>query len=231
MAEPQGPLTGPELDEEIGRLAELYPEPGEAADYFRADYGGYAPDWIPEPDGVSPEAWGRYWAARPGSPGHRAAYADMHREVNGRGFPGPDPDQSYQADHGYESTYQSKEDLEGGFEPADAWSPADDEPGPDAASWGPELDVPDHLYGAPECAGADPETEHFGWPQPEPEDAGRFPLPRVLADHEANPVLAPVAAGLPDGTPHADPYLAARGWQARGGLYARRDAVTEREAG
>jgi hypothetical protein len=34
--------------------------------------------------------------------------------------------------------------------------------------------------------------------------------------------LAPVAASLPDGTPHADPFLAARGWQARGGLYVRR---------
>jgi hypothetical protein len=27
MAEPQGPLTSPELDEEIGRLAEEFPEP------------------------------------------------------------------------------------------------------------------------------------------------------------------------------------------------------------
>jgi hypothetical protein len=34
--------------------------------------------------------------------------------------------------------------------------------------------------------------------------------------------VAPVAATLPDGTPHADPFLAARGWQARGGVYVRR---------
>jgi hypothetical protein len=33
--------------------------------------------------------------------------------------------------------------------------------------------------------------------------------------------LAPLAADLPDGTPHADPLLAGRGWQAQGGIYAR----------
>ena len=33
---------------------------------------------------------------------------------------------------------------------------------------------------------------------------------------------APAAATLPDGTPHADPFLAERGWQAQGGLYVRR---------
>jgi hypothetical protein len=36
------------------------------------------------------------------------------------------------------------------------------------------------------------------------------------------PQLAPVAATLPDGTPHADPFLAGRGWQAQGGIYVRR---------
>ena len=44
--------------------------------------------------------------------------------------------------------------------------------------------------------------------------------------------VAPAAATLPDGTPHADPYLAGRGWQAQGGLYVRRPAVErEMEAG
>ena len=33
---------------------------------------------------------------------------------------------------------------------------------------------------------------------------------------------APEAASLPDGTPHADPRLAIRGWHARGGVYVRR---------
>ena len=35
---------------------------------------------------------------------------------------------------------------------------------------------------------------------------------------------APEAASLPDGTPHADPFLAGRGWQAERGVYVRRDA-------
>jgi hypothetical protein len=56
------------------------------------------------------------------------------------------------------------------------------------------------------------------------------PLPRVLADHDLSPSLAPVAAGLPDGTPHADPCLAARGWQAQGGIYLRA-AQPQAEAG
>jgi len=79
--------------------------------------------------------------------------------------------------------------------------------------------APDHLYGAPERNEPDPETGHFGRAAPEPEDAGRFPLPRVLETTPAT--LAPVAATLPDGSPHADPFLAGRGWQARSGLYVR----------
>jgi hypothetical protein len=46
------------------------------------------------------------------------------------------------------------------------------------------------------------------------------PLPRTLGPTAATP-LAPVAATLPDGTPHADPFLAGRGWQAQGGIYVR----------
>ena len=43
---------------------------------------------------------------------------------------------------------------------------------------------------------------------------------------------APEAASLPDGTPHADPRLAARGWQVRNGVYVRRPAASrETEAG
>ncbi len=43
---------------------------------------------------------------------------------------------------------------------------------------------------------------------------------------------APEAASLPDGTPHADPRLAARGWQVRHGVYVRRPAARrELEAG
>lgn len=43
---------------------------------------------------------------------------------------------------------------------------------------------------------------------------------------------APAAATLPDGTPHADPFLAERGWQAEGGVYVRRPAAGDgQEAG
>lgn len=84
-----------------------------------------------------------------------------------------------------------------------------------------DRDAPDHLYGSPECTEADPETAHFAWSGAEPEDAGRFPLRRVLDADQVSPVRALVAATLPDGTPHADPYLAERGWQANGGLYVR----------
>lgn len=74
-------------------------------------------------------------------------------------------------------------------------------------------EAPDDLYRAPECTEPDPETDHFGWAAPEPEDAGRVSLSRVLETTPAT--LALVAATLPDGTRHADPFLAGRGWQAR----------------
>jgi hypothetical protein len=72
-------------------------------DYYREHYGKYAPDWIPRPDEASPRAWRRYDASRPGSRKHKAAYMAMHREAKGRGFPGPDPEESYRADHGYDT--------------------------------------------------------------------------------------------------------------------------------
>jgi hypothetical protein len=46
------------------------------------------------------------------------------------------------------------------------------------------------------------------------------PLPRLLEPADAAP-LASTAWRLPDGTPHADPFLAGRGWQAQGGIYVR----------
>jgi hypothetical protein len=51
-----------------------------------------------------------------------------------------------------------------------------DEPSAGAASWSPEADAPDHLYGAPECAEADPEGAHFDDAPGEPMDAGRWPV-------------------------------------------------------
>jgi len=55
----------------------------------------------------------------------------------------------------------------------------------------------------------------------------------LVADlRELDRPVAPAAATLPDGTPHADPFLAERGWQAQGGLYVRRPAgEREMEAG
>jgi hypothetical protein len=54
-------------------------------------------------------------------------------------------------------------------------------------------------------------------------------LPRLLGEADAAP-RAPQAWRLPDGTPHADPVLAARGWQAQGGVY-RRVPQAQAEAG
>ena len=55
----------------------------------------------------------------------------------------------------------------------------------------------------------------------------------LVADlRELDRPVAPAAATLPDGTPHADPFLAERGWQAQSGMYVRRPgAQREMEAG
>jgi hypothetical protein len=45
------------------------------------------------------------------------------------------------------------------------------------------------------------------------------PLPRVLSETERARERAPVAAELPDGTPH--PQLAEHGWEVQGGIYQR----------
>jgi len=42
---------------------------------------------------------------------------------------------------------------------------------------------------------------------------------------------APMAARQPDGTPHADPVLARKGWQAQGGVWVKADPQADREAG
>lgn len=56
-------------------------------------------------------------------------------------------------------------------------------------------------------------------------------LPRLLDQADAAP-RAPQAWQLADGTPHTDPVLAARGWQAQGGIYRRvPQAEHELEAG
>lgn len=47
------------------------------------------------------------------------------------------------------------------------------------------------------------------------------PLPRVLDSASGGPSMAPAAATLPDGTPHSEPGLAQRGWQADHGVYQR----------
>jgi hypothetical protein len=119
------------------------PEPASAerdAGYYREDYGRHEPDWIPQPDGVPSAAWDRYLTSQPGSDEHKAAYAAMHREADGRGFPGPDPAQSYLADHGYAARPdRAPEAGEASAEPDDA-VPIDREP----------LDL-DRLYGRPGC--------------------------------------------------------------------------------
>ena len=49
----------------------------------------------------------------------------------------------------------------------------------------------------------------------------------LAADLRAEAGRAPQAAGQPDGTPHSDPFLAARGWHVDRGMYTRREP-TER---
>jgi hypothetical protein len=126
MAKPEGPLTGPELDEEIGRLAEQYPEPADEMAQLRE---------------ARDEA-----AAKLHGPFDRYAQG-AENDVDAR-------QAWYDAVHAYRMA-----DLD--FMEADA-----------AQAEGAQ---PDHLYGAPACTEADPETEHFGWSQPEPEDAGQPP--------------------------------------------------------
>ncbi|HTP16671.1 MAG TPA: hypothetical protein VMK13_12645 [Streptosporangiaceae bacterium] len=46
-------------------------------------------------------------------------------------------------------------------------------------------------------------------------------MSNVIGARQGPAVTAPEAAGLPDGTPHADPFLALRGWQAERGVYVR----------
>jgi hypothetical protein len=209
--EPQGPQPWgwtlyPEdvTDPAWGRVTQ---DTGHEASYYRENYGRYSPDWVPLSagswqNGALLAAWDRYYTSQPGSDEHKRAYADMHRETNGRGFPGPDPDQSYLADHGYADRLRRFERfqqferwqmpgiepddaplLPGGWgEPADAvprdgWGAAapqesGPEPGPDAARWTPAMAEPD-LYGAPECDEADPEMAHFGMDSPGVQDRRR----------------------------------------------------------
>jgi hypothetical protein len=56
----------------------------------------------------------------------------------------------------------------------------------------------------------------------------------LMQDYRQAQGAAPMAARLPDGTSHADPVLAAKGWQSNGLVYVRKDpaqAVADREAG
>ncbi len=59
-------------------------------------------------------------------------------------------------------------------------------------------------------------------------EAEQAPDPNPRRSTDVEPIrttaTAPEAAALPDGTPHPDPYLAERGWQAHGGVYVSRGA-------
>ena len=280
-AAPGGPeLAGAELDAEVDRLAEMFPDPA------------------PEKQGAA--AAPDYYRSAPGSAEHRAAYRDMFAAAGGTGFADPDADLSYEIDNADElAAERYYEDLaerhhrELGEHEGEAtderqrvdanWRERDeltepvqapgDEPGPDAGRWTPGQDrdetkvagellseqaahaedawrrertatADEHLArlahdeqalgrarqdaamarAARESAthsaylaAADMQRSALG---PQLDDgSGRSPLPWVLETSPAT--LAPIAAILPDGTPHADPSLAERGWQAQGGVYAR----------
>jgi predicted GIY-YIG superfamily endonuclease len=254
-------LAGADLDAEIDRLAEAFPEAGRQG----PEPGPDAPRWSPgadqavdtHPRGAAMTGWEEdrltaqeyldraaaapgYYRSAPGSAGHQAAYAAMHARDGIAGCVGPDAGMSYETGNAAQVAAERYDDelaerhhgeLAGGPEAGDGALGA--EPGLDAARRSPEAadagrQAPDHLYGSPECAEAGPETAHFGVQPGEPQDAGQWaaqpqpePLPRLLAPAQVNPELAPLAAALPDGTPHSDPALAARGWQAQGGVYVR----------
>jgi hypothetical protein len=200
-------LAGSDLDAEIDRLAEMFPDPQPPA----PEPGSGAEAAGPAVDHAAHRAEQARQAER------RAAAAEQAALRAGGGRPGSTAWQDLQ------DARHSRMAAE-----ADAYASATrlqqqalDDAGPDG---------PDHLYGSPECAEADPETAHFGWQAAESQDAGRFPLPRILPASEVSPVRAPAAAALVDGTPHADPYLAARGWQAHRGIYTRQ-ARPQIEAG
>ena len=62
-----------------------------------------------------------------------------------------------------------------------------------------DRDAPDHLYGSPECAEADPETAHFGTGPGEPQDAGQPAASFATHGHQMYPQML---AGLREG--HAE---------------------------
>jgi hypothetical protein len=102
------------------------------------------------------------------------------------------------------------------------------EPGDWCADCGPDELCIDH---AEDLERADAYRERLGMLQADiGADYQPTPLPRQLGPAEAADALAPLAAELPDGTPHAHPFLAERGWQAQGGLYVRQ-AQAQAEAG
>jgi hypothetical protein len=165
-AETSGPaLTGGDLDAEVNRLADMYPEPeaaggapfggGPLPDYVtELEPGAYliempggappprpVPERAPQPDGGHPEAWDQYVSSNPGTEGHKAAYVDMHRTAGGQGFADPDPDRSYLIEHGYE-TDADRWAMPDGYRRAPSGGAEKDwpgpEPGPDAARWTPE---------------------------------------------------------------------------------------------
>ena len=93
------------------------------------------------------------------------------------------------------------------------------EPGDYCGDCGPDELCIDH---AEDLERADAYRERLGMLQADiGADYQPEPLPRQLGPAEAADALAPLAAELPDGTPHADPALAVRGWQAQGGIYTR----------
>src|SRR5258708_2188606 len=89
---------------------------------------------------------------------------------------------------------------------------------------------------------ADHQHDVSAWPLTEAETPHAQSLPPAH-DHPAQALAAdlmqdhrqagaaPMAATLADGTAHADPRLAAHGWQAMNGVYVRRQAEIDREAG
>jgi len=245
----QGDELAAEIDRLAGQFGEPEPLFGPRPDGTYADAIG-AEEAEAQRQPAAPEMGQDYYTQPVGSDRHRAAYRE-YMDATGGPRDGWTTEQEYAADHHADLEYDRLQDAldraaaaqepppdpgpheAGAAEPDQDYPPTRERSREDAdadpylaGGFAVPSDVvaepgPDHLYGAPECAEADPESAHFGPTSPEAQDAGRWPLPRVLEPAEVSPLSAPVAAALPDGTPHADPYLAERGWQAQGGVYAR----------
>jgi predicted GIY-YIG superfamily endonuclease len=223
-----GPGLGPEVERMDERPAEA---PG--ADDSEPVFG-------PRPDGTYASAIDSDIAARAGEaeqlaapqPDLSAEEIQAFEQAERERWAQVDRDTEYMARRAAQYYGPEIADLLG-IEPGDAVQ-APDSPGPHRDVAGYEAGAPDHFYGSPECAEADPETAHFGNGPGDPEDHGSSPQP---GHRQAGPSYGGFAcenfAETREGVRQADAADALRlgqtgGWPAIYGAYG---AQPQLEAG